>query len=609
MNIQVVEAQAQSQTGPIGFLNHPTRHLFFTGKGGVGKTSLSTAAALALADAGNQVLLVSTDAASNLDDMLGIELRNTPVPVPGAPGLSVLNIDPDNAAESYRQRVLAQMGTGASAQALATVREQLSGACTTEIAAFDEFSALLSDAAGAYDHIVFDTAPTGHTLRLLSLPKAWTGFLDGNDRGASCLGPHSGLKLQELRFRAALDTLSDPTKTTVILVTRPDNGAIAEAAHTSDELRELGLNNQRLAINGVFHASQRADAVACAIEDQGQQALDAMPPSLRMLPQDSVPLRAFDTVGLPALRALLTTGAGLVTPLAATASQPSEPLQGLDALAVELATASHGLIMVMGKGGVGKTTVAAALALGLVRRGKTVHLSTTDPAAHLAATLNGDVPGLDVSRIDPKVETQRYIDKIMAARSPHLDAEQQALLLEDLQSPCTEEVAVFHAFSRMVSTGRSAFVVLDTAPTGHSMLLMDATGAYHRQMTREFEARGVAHVVTPLMRLQDAAYTKIILVTLPEVTPVSQAAALQADLRRARIEPYAWVLNKSVLAAGTRDPLLAARLAGERCQMERMAAGLAKRIFTIPWLPVPPIGFVELSKLVDKPLAAAATFP
>lgn len=597
------EVQAWLTPGPIGFLSHPTRHLFFTGKGGVGKTSLSTAAALTLADAGRKVLLVSTDAASNLDEMLGIELRNTPVPVPGATGLSVLNIDPDTAAESYRQRVLAQMDTTASDEERSTVREQLSGACTTEIACFDEFSSLLSGGAEHYDHIVFDTAPTGHTLRLLSLPKAWTGFLDGNDRGASCLGPHSGLKMQEVRFKAALDALSDAAKTTVILVTRPDRGAIAEAAHTSDELRELGLNNQRLAINGVFHASERSDAVARAIEDLGQQALDAMPPSLRALPQDRVPLRAFDTVGLPALRALLTAGADPIPITAHTAStaDASDELQGLDALADELAAAGHGLIMVMGKGGVGKTTVAAALALGLIQRGRTVHLSTTDPAAHLAGTLDGNVPGLSLSRIDPKVETQRYIDKIMAARSPRLDAAEQALLLEDLQSPCTEEVAVFHAFSRIVSEGRSAFVVLDTAPTGHSMLLMDATGAYHRQMTREFQGHGAARVVTPLMRLQDAAYTKIILVTLPEVTPVSQAAALQDDLRRAGIEPYAWVLNKSVLAAGTHDPLLAARLAGERKQMERMAAGLAKRLFTLPWLTVPPIGLAELSKLVGQP--------
>ncbi len=589
----------------IGFVEQATRHLFFTGKGGVGKTSLSTAAALTLADAGKKVLLVSTDAASNLDEMLGIELRNTPVPVPGAPGLSVLNIDPGNAAESYRQRVLAQMDASSTEEERSTVREQLSGACTTEIASFDEFSSLLAEGSAAWDHIVFDTAPTGHTLRLLSLPKAWTGFLSGNDRGASCLGPHSGLKMQEVRFKAALAALSDPAQTTVVLVTRPDPAAIDEAARTSVELKELGLENQRLAINGIFHASDRSDAVACAIEDLGREALDDMPSALRRLPQDRVPLRAFDTVGLPALRALLPPGAASLGLPATDPVAANDPLPGLAELADELAAAGHGLIMVMGKGGVGKTTIAAALAIGLVQRGKTVHLSTTDPAAHLAGTLNGDLPGLKVSRIDPKVETQRYVDKIMAAKSPQLDEQERALLLEDLKSPCTEEVAVFHAFSRIVSEGRSAFVVLDTAPTGHSMLLMDATGAYHRQMTREFEGHGAARIVTPLMRLQDAAYTKIILVTLPEVTPVSQAAALQDDLRRARIEPYAWVLNKSVLAAGTHDPLLRSRLAGECQQIERMSVGLAQRLYALPWLAVPPVGLGELSKLVRDPARTA----
>ena len=585
----------------LGLLAHPTRFLFFTGKGGVGKTSLSTAAAIALADAGRKVLLVSTDAASNLDEMLGVPLSNHPVVVPGVPGLHMLNIDPDTAAEAYRQRVIAQLEASATLAERDTVREQLSGACTTEIAAFDEFAALLAsegDAQGhAFDHVVFDTAPTGHTLRLLSLPKAWTGFLAGNDRGASCLGPHSGLKMQEARFNAALAALSDPALTTVVLVTRPDPRPMQEAARTALELRALGLANQRLAINGVFRASQPGhDAVADAIEALGREAVGAMPDALAQLPRDEVPLRAFDTVGLPALRALL--GGGEV-PLQAPAAAAAVSLQAepLAALADALAAKGHGLVMVMGKGGVGKTTVAAALAVGLVQRGHSVHLTTTDPAAHVQSQLGGGLPSLKVGRIDPQAETRAYIDKIMATRGKALDDAGRALLLEDLQSPCTEEVAVFHAFSRVVNEARSAFVVLDTAPTGHSLLLMDATGAYHRQMTQQYEGNA-RHIITPLMRLQDAGMTHVVIVTLPEVTPVSQAAALQDDLRRARIEPWAWVINKSVAATGTTDPLLQARLAGERQQAARIANGLAQRTYVLPWLATPPVGVEALGRLV-----------
>ncbi|WP_374413425.1 arsenical pump-driving ATPase [Hydrogenophaga sp.] len=582
-----------------GFATAPTRFLFFTGKGGVGKTSLSTATAIALADAGRQVLLVSTDAASNLDEMLGMPLSNRPVAVPGVPGLQMLNIDPDTAAEAYRQRVLSQLEAGASDEERATVREQLSGACTTEIAAFDEFAALLAGEGmpGHVDHVVFDTAPTGHTLRLLSLPKAWSGFLAGNDRGASCLGPHSGLKMQEARFNAALRALSDPTLTTVVLVTRPDPRPLQEAARTAVELRQLGLANQRLAVNGVFRASDPGDRVAVSIEALGRDALAALPDALADLPRDEVPLRAFDTVGLPALRALLGRGSAPVAPV--VPEDCALPAGSLAALTDELAAAGHGLIMVMGKGGVGKTTVAAALAVGLVQRGHSVHLTTTDPAAHVAEALNGQLDGLKVGRIDPKAETQAYIDKIMATRGKALDEPGRALLLEDLQSPCTEEVAVFHAFSRVVNEARSSFVVLDTAPTGHSLLLMDATGAYHRQMTRQYEGMANAkHIVTPLMRLQDPDTTKVVIVTLPEVTPVSQAAALQDDLRRARIEPWAWVLNKSIAASGTTDPLLQARLAGERRQMARIADGLATRTCVLPWLPQPPVGVTALAALV-----------
>ncbi|WP_239629644.1 arsenical pump-driving ATPase [Bradyrhizobium sp. I71] len=577
-------------------LTAPTPYLFFTGKGGVGKTSLACATAVSLADRGLRVLIVSTDPASNLDEMLDVTLTDRPTPVPNAAGLSAMNIDPEAAADNYRSKVLEQLGPEVPPDERSTVREQLSGACTTEIAAFDEFVGLLDGDIAGFDHIVFDTAPTGHTLRLLSLPKAWSGFLKDNDRGASCLGPHSGLKMQENRFRKALQALGDSRQTTIILVTRADRGAIREAARTAAELDALNLSNQLLVVNGRFHATDPADVVAVALERDQDEALAAMPASLTKLPRDEIPLVGFDIVGLVALRALLSP---TDQPSLVSAEPGTEPLDlpGLNRLVDDIARDQHGLIMVMGKGGVGKTTIAAAVAAGLAKRGHAVHLSTTDPAAHVSFVVDGVMPGLTVDRIDPRVETERYVAKIMASRGRDLDEQAKDLLLEDLASPCTEEVAVFHAFSRIVAEARSAFVVLDTAPTGHTLLLLDATGAYHRQMTSQVAPTGTGRIVTPLMRLQDPNHTKIILVALPETTPVSEAASLQDDLRRAGVEPYGWVINKCLAVSGTRDPLLRLRLDRERTQIARVQNGLAKRAFIVGWRVKPPIGVEELRSL------------
>ena len=579
------------------FLQPPTRFLFFTGKGGVGKTALACATALRIADAGKRVLLVSTDPASNLDQMLGASLTTHPSPVPGVPGLFALNIDPERAADEYRARVIDPYRETWTDAQLATLQEQLSGACTTEIAAFDEFAGLLADATSTWDHVIFDTAPTGHTLRLLSLPQAWTGFLASSSEDASCLGPHAGLKMQQALFAAALAALADGARTTVVLVTRPEQAALREAARTADELDALGLRNQQLAINAVFEASDRDDTVAVALERRGRKALDELPARLRALPTTRVPLRPYNMVGLPALRALIDGP----PPPAATAPAPAAPAVGLPplgALLDELAAPGHGLIMVMGKGGVGKTTIAAALATALAARGIPVHLSTTDPAAHIASTLAGQVPNLKVSRIDPAAETKAYVDNAMATRGAKLDAEGRALLAEDLRSPCWEEVAVFGAFSRLISEARTGFVVLDTAPTGHTLLLLDTTGAYHRQIVGAYQAAHAGRIVTPLMRLGDPDHTKVLLVTLAETTPVAEAAQLQADLRRARIEPFAWVINSSLAAAGSRDPLLQQRIAGELTQIATVQDLHAQRVVIVPWQLEEPIGVDRLRRLV-----------
>nr|WP_276320248.1 arsenical pump-driving ATPase [Corallococcus coralloides] len=573
--------------------------MFFTGKGGVGKTSLACATAIRLADAGRRVLLVSTDPASNLDEMLGVELSRQPRAVPGVPGLVALNIDPEAAAEAYRERVIAPLRGRAPETEVKKIQEELSGACTTEIAAFDEFAGLLEATwRQQFDHVVFDTAPTGHTLRLLSLPRAWTDFLDSNTRGASCLGPHSGLTMQRDRFAAALAALANPQLTTVVLVTRPERAALQEAERTAGELRALGLTHQRLVINGVFRPMTPSDPIALAIREREQAALSRMPPSLRSLPAEEVPLRAFNMLGIEHLRALLDDslqpppGAGL-------AAIPPHPTASLSGLIDELAAPGHGFILVMGKGGVGKTTLACAIAAELATRGHPVHLSTTDPAAHVASTLEGSLPGLQVSRIDPRAETQAYIEKTLRRREAELDDAGRALLLEDLASPCTEEVAVFHAFSHLVSEARTSFVVLDTAPTGHTLLLLDATGAYHRQLTRTLPSEHL-RLITPLMRMRDPAYTRVLLVALPETTPISEAAHLQGDLRRAGIEPWAWIINNSLLATGSQDALLRERMRAEAEQVARVVRDHARRVALVPWMAQEPTGLERLHALVGR---------
>ena len=577
-----------------------TRYLFFTGKGGVGKTSNASATAVALADAGRRVLLVSTDPASNLDQVFGVPVGSQPTPVPEVARLLILNIDPEAAARAYRERVIGPYRGVLPDDAVAGMDEQLSGACTVEVAAFDEFTELLAPdgPAAGFDHIVFDTAPTGHTLRLLQLPAAWTGFLESNERGASCLGPASALKTQRSRYAAAVAALADPQLTTVVLVARPDRGALQEAARTSQELRALGLRHQRLLLNGVFRASDPGDPLAAALEARGRTALEAMPRALRDLPRTEVPLQGHNLVGVSTLRRLFDPAGSdeeHVSPWRTLTSIDMPPLEGL---VDEIAAAGHGLVMVMGKGGVGKTTIAAAIALELAGRGLPVHLTTTDPAAHLTEALGREVPGLRVSRIDPAAETEAYRRKVMERSARTSDAAGLALLEEDLRSPCTEEVAVFHAFSRLVFGARREIVIMDTAPTGHTLLLLDATGAYHREMLRA-TAGTAGNVQTPLMRLRDRAYTRVIVVTLAETTPVLEAAALQADLRRAGIEPFAWVVNASFAAAGPRDPVLVARAAAEVDQIAAVA-GLAPRLGVVPWLAEEPRGADRLRQIVRQ---------
>lgn len=582
----------------LKFLDRPTRVLFFTGKGGVGKTSSACATAVSLADSGKRVLLVSTDPASNLDEVLGVPLQNHPTAIPSLPGLSAMNLDPQKSAEEYRERMVGPYRSLLPASAITSMEEQFSGSCTLEIAAFDEFSRLLGDASATdqFDHVIFDTAPTGHTLRLLSLPSAWSGFMESNSSGTSCLGPLAGLQAQQQLYRDTVAALSDATVTTLVLVTRPEETALREAARTSGELAALGVRNQHLIVNGVFHAKDRTDAVAVALEQRGETALAAMPASLRDLPCSLIPLKTEGVLGINALR---TFGSESSTAEEETTlpSPVGDIPGGLGSLMDGLAGVGHGVILAMGKGGVGKTTVAAAVAVNLAQRGFRVHLSTTDPAAHLAAMIATDqLANLSVSRIDPVAETARYSAEVMGEAGANLDPQGKELLAEDLRSPCTEEIAVFRAFAAAVAEGTDRFVVLDTAPTGHTILLLDAALAYHREVLRQSSKmpEAVEHL---LPRLRDPEYTRVLIVTLPEATPVHEAAQLQRDLRRAEIEPYAWVINQSLLPLKITDPVLRRRRDHEREFVNEALTQHSRRVALIPLQPLPPVGAAALSQL------------
>lgn len=579
------------------FLNYPPRFLFFTGKGGVGKTSIACASAIELAEAGKRVLLVSTDPASNVGQVFGIKIGNDITAIPAIANLSALEIDPQAAAQLYRDRIVGPVRGKLPDAVVKGIEEQLSGACTTEIAAFDEFTTLLTNDAltAQYDHIIFDTAPTGHTIRLLQLPGAWSGFLEEGKGDASCLGPLAGLEKQRTQYKEAVDALANPERTRLILVARAQASTLREAARTHDELASIGLSKQNLVINGVLPQSEAAqDPLAQAIYAREQKVLSTIPDVLKNLPIDIIELKPFNLVGLDALHLLLKDQA--LVPDVSEFTPITLNAPNLSILVDEIAKDGHGLVMTMGKGGVGKTTLAAAVAVELAHRGLAVHLTTSDPAAHISETLNGTMDNLSVSRIDPHAEIERYKQHVLETRGAKLDDAGRKLLEEDLRSPCTEEIAVFQAFSRIIREAGKKFVVMDTAPTGHTLLLLDATGSYHRDIERQM-GKTNAHFTTPMMQLQDPKQTKVLLVTLAETTPVLEAANLQADLRRAGIEPWAWVVNNSVAASNPRSPLLRKRAQNELHEIDLVANTYAKRYAVLPPLKDEPIGVEKLLML------------
>lgn len=572
-----------------------TPFLFFTGKGGVGKTSTACATAVSLAEEGKKVLLVSTDPASNLQDVFDVELTNKPTPIPSIENLSVANIDPEISAKEYKNNVVGPYRDKLPEAVINQMEEQLSGACTVEISAFDEFSSLLTDEGirQTYDHVIFDTAPTGHTLRLLQLPTAWSGFLDENTHGASCLGPLAGLEAKKELYNAAVQSLSDPKQTTLMLVTRPEVSPLLEVTKASKELGQIGINNQTLLVNGVMKNYVKEDETSTAFYQRQQQALTSMPDELKNIPTYEIQLAPFNIAGIENMRRLFDE--------TFPTDQNKESFVDIETphlqkLIDDIQKSKQRIIFTMGKGGVGKTTVAAAIAIGLSEKGEKVHLTTTDPAAHIDEVLNHQTGNITVSRIDPKAEVEKYQQEVIEASKHELDEEGIAYLEEDLRSPCTEEIAVFRAFANIVEKANDEIIVIDTAPTGHTLLLLDSTQAYHKEMERSTGEVPLS-VQQLLPRLRNPKETTVVIVTLAEATPVHEAGRLQDDLNRANITPKWWVINQSLYATHTVDPILHGRSVSEIDWIKEAEKHSNNNYVIIPWKIKNPVGYEAIKEL------------
>lgn len=535
-----------------------TKYLFFTGKGGVGKTSTACAIAVALADSGKNIMLVSTDPASNLQDVFETELNNKGIEIKNVPNLTVANFEPEAAAEEYKESVIGPYRGKLPDAVLQNMEEQLSGSCTVEIAAFNEFSGFITDkkTAEEYDHIIFDTAPTGHTLRMLQLPSAWTNFISESTHGASCLGQLSGLEDKKDIYKNAVENLADGEKTTLILISRPETSTLVEAERASIELQDIGVKNQLLVVNGVLQSHD--DDLSNEIYNKQQEILRNIPEGLKNLETYELPLRPYNITGIENVRAFFSSGDVKYIDEKLDIKETASLSKVVD----DLYDSDKKVIFTMGKGGVGKTTIAATIAVELAKRGKKVHLTTTDPAAHIGYVVD-ESSGITISRIDEEKELERYQEDVLSkAREANMSDDDIAYIEEDLRSPCTQEIAVFRAFAEIVDRSDDEIVVIDTAPTGHTILLLESTESYDKEISRT-QGDTPESVKKLLPKLKDDKFTEVLIITLPEATPYYEAKRLEEDLERAGIFSKWWVINSSFYATETTNEILKAKAANE----------------------------------------------
>jgi arsenite-transporting ATPase len=606
--------------------------IFFSGKGGVGKTSMACTAAVRLADEGKRTLLVTTDPASNLADVFEQAIGHQVTPIDGVPNLWAMEIDPDRAAQEYRDRALAPIRAAFPAQMVQVIEEQMSGPCTTEVAAFDRFTDFLDLPVGggqSFDTVIFDTAPTGHTLRLLELPAEWSQSIDaaaaGN--GQTCIGPAAAIQDAKHKYERALAAMRDPAQATFTFVLHPEAIAIKETKRAIAELGKLGIHTHQLIVNSIIPVEETGNQLFAARSLMQQGYLRQIAAELP-LPTRRMALLPGEIKGVERLRAvgrLFFDGQAEKVAASAPLRSGRQTVLATSQLGIMERLVPNGhnrTVFFAGKGGVGKTVASCTTAVWLARQGYRTLLLTTDPAAHLGDVLGvpvGDtpapvpgVPNLWAAKIDPKVAAEAYKARILEdARRRGRPPEALSVMAEELDSPCTEEMAAFDRFIDYASQKDWPVIVFDTAPTGHTLRLLELPVDWSQQLDIKIFASvdssaaddvAKARFGEVIAMMRDPERSTFAFVMYPEATPILEAGRAVDELRTVGIEPGLVVANMVIPEGQATTPFTQARRAMQVKYLAEMTTRFPVPVVQIPLLPGEVKGLDMLAELGEQVL-------
>jgi arsenite-transporting ATPase len=537
-----------------------TQYIFFSGKGGAGKTTMAATTAIYQSQKGKRTLLVSTDPAGNLGDIFERKVGMETIQV--APGLFLAQMDSDAITDAYKNKMLEPLSAILEGAVLEQVKEEFNGGCTVEIATFDKFTDFLGDET--YDLIIFDTAPTGHTLRLMTLPNEWDKYIQksAEGKGQTCIGPVSQIEGSRQKYSHAVSMLQDASRTTVYLVSRPEKTSVYETMRAKSELERTGIHNFHLIINGVYPNHSSLTGIFGSISENQKQYIK----ELRGLFPDAVsevPLQQSEVKGVKNISLLGEIAFDRKEAVIQLDFQHELPFNGFSSpellnRLIQKKTDNR-IIILTGKGGVGKTVTACTLAVKMAEKGKTL-LFTTDPAAHIGPVLDTEINhipvhiagGLWAVNIDQKTAVEEYRRKIMDdARAGGYSEELLDCLEEELESPCTEEIAIFEQFANLLNEPGWDYFVLDTAPTGHTLRLLELPFEYKKQLDMKLKGNVAApdsspantRIETLIARLKNPEQATFLLVAYPEFTPIHESHRAMKDLERVGINAQGIFLN------------------------------------------------------------------